>query len=575
MSPRAGEGDLPPDSQRPSTTAPLRRYVPARRDAALILSVERYGHLPPRGGAHQLAADWYEHFRRHRGLSRRRLIWLKDEAVDAKAVAEALGRVHWRIGEDATLWIIFIGHAAHGPAAPAGWLLGRDSTTPGEAGVPLAQLLARASHGIHRQLVAVIDGCLPVSSPSPEWVSGVPAILGPPLSPRLKRPPRAPSSGPVSLGQAMAEAVAEMMQDVDLRRREPTDSVLFTAGVGERCASPRPNIATLARILLDILRAPTDLDGDGALTVTEALHALRMAILDHQPLPRPILQVHGADIALASARSTRSERALVAPVATSHAAHPIATDNSPLLEYTPDHMILIDRGRFTQGCASRRDRGCEGDERPSRRITLDRFKIDPIEVTWSAYTRCVDAGACRPIDPALCEVWTGDAFVRGAPIPERFIRPDHPVFCVTWYDARDYCEWTGGRLPTESEWERVAKGADKPLRHPWGAQAPTCELARFYGCGDGPAPVGASPRGASPEGALDLAGNVAEWVADWYHPRAYRFIPSDNPAGPDRGRVRVVRGGSFYDPPEQLRSSYRYGLTPAFGYGFVGMRCAR
>ena len=179
------------------------------------------------------------------------------------------------------------------------------------------------------------------------------------------------------------------------------------------------------------------------------------------------------------------------------------------------------------------------------------------------------------MDPARCEVWTGHEFVRGAPIPERLRHPDLPVTCVPWHAAVTYCAWTGGRLPTEAEWERAARGSYDRRRYPWVDAPPRCDLARSSGCGDGPAPVGTHPAGQSPDGVYDLAGNVAEWVADWYHPRAHRQNPSENPAGPDRGRVRVVRGGSFYDPPSDLRASYRYGLTPAFGYGVVGFRCAR
>lgn len=566
------QSDSPPD---PTVGTIARRHLKiSRKDAVLILSVERYRELPERGDAHEIAAAWYHTLRHHRGIPRRRMVWLKDDAVDAAHVAEALSRVHWRIGEDATLWFIFIGHAAHGPASPAGWLFGATSTAEGGAGIPLAQLFARASHGMHQHLVAVVDGCMP--TPSATWTSGVPALVPPPLSPSLKRPPLSFSPGPVSLGQAMAEAIAHMMNGVDLRRREPTDSVLFTAGTGERCAAPRPGARPLASLLLDVLRAPIDSDGNGAFTVTDAIGAL-IGALAHQPLPRPTLQVHGADVLLSRTPidpSVRPSISIPAPPSTSPNA-PGSSEEAPLIAYTPDPQLLIDRGRFTQGCASRRDRECERDERPRRRITLDRFKIDPHEVTWADYDRCVEAGTCSPIDPARCEVWTGDEFIRGAPLPQRFTRPDHPVFCVTWNDARAYCEWTGGRLPTESEWERAARGADDHRRYPWGDSAPTCALARHSGCGDGPAPIGAHPRGASPEGLLDLAGNVAEWVADWYHPRAYHKNPSENPAGPDQGRVRVVRGGSFYDPPEQLRTSYRYGLTPSLGYGVVGFRCAR
>ncbi|WAS95310.1 formylglycine-generating enzyme family protein [Nannocystis punicea] len=172
-------------------------------------------------------------------------------------------------------------------------------------------------------------------------------------------------------------------------------------------------------------------------------------------------------------------------------------------------------------------------------------------------------------------MWTGEAFVRGAPLPAAFTGEDHPVVCATWAQAETFCAWQGKRLPTEAEWERAARGPEARHQYPWGDAAPTCKRAQTYECGQATAPVGRHPAGVSPEGVHDLAGNASEWVADWYHPKTYLWTPRHNPAGPDRGQVRVVRGGSFYDGPGYLRASYRYGLSPQWGYGTVGFRCAR
>ena len=163
----------------------------------------------------------------------------------------------------------------------------------------------------------------------------------------------------------------------------------------------------------------------------------------------------------------------------------------------------------------------------------------------------------------------------GAPFDRAMIDEELPVVCVSWPAAVDYCEWTGQRLPTEAQWERTARG-DTHSRYPWGEAAPTCDHARHDGCGEVTRRVDDASIGTSPTGARDMAGNVWEWVADWYDEEAYgRRRSRYDPKGPAHGEVRVLRGGSFYDSASSLRTSYRYGLSPQYGYSNVGFRCAR
>jgi formylglycine-generating enzyme required for sulfatase activity len=228
-------------------------------------------------------------------------------------------------------------------------------------------------------------------------------------------------------------------------------------------------------------------------------------------------------------------------------------------------MVEVPAGSFWMGCTPA-DGSCFSNESPYHEVTLDAFLIDVTEVTVSDYADCVSAGVCTaPGTVAACN-W-------GVPG-----REDHPVNCVDWYEAEAYCAWTGKRLPTEAEWEKVARGTDERI-YPWGNTSPDCTLAIMDDGGDGCGlnstwPVGSLPGGASPYGALDMAGNVWEWVSDWYGSSYYSSSPASNPTGPSSGSSRVCRGGSWYLPGASLRASNRAAEAPSFNDDFVGFRCA-
>ena len=241
----------------------------------------------------------------------------------------------------------------------------------------------------------------------------------------------------------------------------------------------------------------------------------------------------------------------------------------------PGELVRISSGTFGMGCRPGEATECEEDALPVHRVRLPGYHLGRYEVTWDEYAECVEAGGCSPIDLARCYVWVEDeGFVLGAPLDGRTVTALRPVVCATWGQARQLCEWHGHRLPSEAEWERAAR-ADDDRQFPWGDEPPTCEHANLHGCDVGPREVGSSPAGASPHGVHDLAGNVWEWTSDWYDEDAYRRVGQRRrPGGPQWGEVKVVRGGSFYEEAGDLRVSYRYGLSPDFGYGTVGMRCA-
>ncbi len=180
---------------------------------------------------------------------------------------------------------------------------------------------------------------------------------------------------------------------------------------------------------------------------------------------------------------------------------------------------------------------------------------------------CVD-----PFEIGICQVTNGEyaAFAKAAghPFPRTpFVDPEQPVVAVSWFDAMAYCEWVGGRLPTEAEWECAARGGVEGMRYPWGNELPPHDDL------DGPRPVG---RGApNAYGMYDVCENVHEWCCDWYAADFYRSSPERNPSGPETGIRRASRGGSWRHQIKVSRCAARSSLPPEFQYGDYGFRIAR
>ena len=213
-------------------------------------------------------------------------------------------------------------------------------------------------------------------------------------------------------------------------------------------------------------------------------------------------------------------------------------------------------------------------EHPQHTVYVSEFWIDKTEVTNAKYRKCVEAGTCRA--PTTCD-W-------GEPTYSDSSKTDHPVVCVSWHDAKTYCEWTGKRLPTEAEWAKAARGTDG-RKYPWGnsfdgSKVNFCDVncesdLKDRSADDGyqrTAPVGSYPEGASPYGALDMAGNVEEWCQDWYDEDYYASSPQRDPQGPSSGLHRVVRGGSWvHNSGGYVRAAWR--LRAGVRISFIGFRC--
>ncbi len=215
------------------------------------------------------------------------------------------------------------------------------------------------------------------------------------------------------------------------------------------------------------------------------------------------------------------------------------------------------------------------DEQPAHRVRLDAFWLDQTEVTNQQYRACVSAGEC---DPPGQDAWSNR--------PNYYADPaysPHPVVNVDWQMAAGYCAWADARLPTEAEWEYAARGPEARV-FPWGDDFDpsrlnycdaSCPLLADESHVDGypdTAPVGSFPSGASWIGALDMAGNVREWVDGWYG--VYPSADTMNPKGPSTGDLRITRGGAWYDTPEDTRSTNRGSELPDYFRHNLGFRCA-
>ena len=243
-------------------------------------------------------------------------------------------------------------------------------------------------------------------------------------------------------------------------------------------------------------------------------------------------------------------------------APPTTRDGAP--------MVKVPVGAFPMG-VPQGDRDGGRDEYPRHDVFVDTFLIDTFEVTNGRYLEFVKATGHRVPQHSknpTRNLWEGDAIADSL--------TDRPVINVDWFDAEAYCTWANKRLPTEAEWEKAAKGtADR--RFPWGDIEPTMKHLNFNQRWIGEKtlmPVGSYEAGKSPFGVYDMAGNVWEWINDWYDAKYYEKSPTKNPKGPETGTKKVIRGAGWQNETPTVRIFTRVNSDPTIRNESTGFRCA-
>jgi formylglycine-generating enzyme required for sulfatase activity len=231
----------------------------------------------------------------------------------------------------------------------------------------------------------------------------------------------------------------------------------------------------------------------------------------------------------------------------------------PAMAAAPVDMAEVPAGEFMMGSQTG-----DSDEQPAHKVYVDAFSMDMYEVTVGQYSAFLQTTGVN--SPSDWKAMNQPAYQK------------RPVANVDWADAAAYCKWAGKRLPTEAEWEKAARGTDGRL-YSWGNDPPTQRHANYGKTKSNNhgvlAPVGTLEDGKSPYGIYDMAGNVWEWVSDWYAGDYYMNSPSHNPTGPASGESKVLRGGAWDSDPQHLRSTLRYFHRSGHQHKNYGFRCAK
>ena len=328
-------------------------------------------------------------------------------------------------------------------------------------------------------------------------------------------------------------------------------------------------------VLADSTATPTP----GA-TATEVLPVIRRVTATASPAPPATDPAEPTTSPTASATATSTPTPSITPTSTPPSRFVREIDQMP--------MVMIPAGRFAMGSTAD-DPQARPNELPEHDVALDRFYLDQYEVSVAQYAAflnemtdyrqtCYGYMCALPRNQAgtfsfLMEMERNPGVTAYEAVEGH---ADYPINYVSWYGAQAYCQYVGGRLPTEAEWEYAARGNDGRI-YPWGDEPPDQTRAIYNTRFAMVQPVNALSKGASPFNVYGLAGSMWEWVSDWYDGDYYLESPVENPPGPEEGFLRVTRGGAWPENirGDRIRAAYRNPLEPTYLASSVGFRCVR
>ena len=341
---------------------------------------------------------------------------------------------------------------------------------------------------------------------------------------------------------------AEYLQTLRVAGADDT----LIAGLREASTRARADLLVItspdAEVLLDKeSRGHANSQGELATKAKLGVHTLKVSLAGKKDFVQ--------SITLAGQQTTRVEARLedIGPTTGHVRENP---DRFLKRENSKDGLkpVWIPPGTFVMGC-SPGDSECGAEENPAHQVTITKgFWIGKTPVTVGAYKRFAGStGRQMPGAPNFNIGWVDE---------------NMPIVNVSWDDARAYCGWRGGRLPTEAEWEYAARGGSTEARY-----GNLDEIA-WYNQNSGNQTHDVAQNRPNGFGLYDMLGNVWEWVSDWYNEKYYRSSPSQDPSGPARGQIRVLRGGSWFNNPRYVRVSIRYTSDPTLRNYVFGFRCS-
>jgi formylglycine-generating enzyme required for sulfatase activity len=518
---------------------------------ALIIGIDNYHSALPLQTAVRDAMEVRDDLSQRFRVRRERLIELFNEQATRQNIANALFRLRDEATPDDIVLIYFAGHAQYDMDGRLQWWLPVEGTpqapetllTDAAIQQELRGRKAKEVHLFHVMAGVAQELHLAQSNLQPEHE----ALEQTHRQAEEHAQPEAASRQEEEASRLAAEEARRAAEEQ--ARREPEEAARREAEKRAHLDAEQLAREQEERANLDVERRKLEAERQRLEEARTKLEAERQALQEAQRLARELEQAK----ARAEQRSQPIEEARVRPF-TPPSPPPagrelIGKDGAP--------MVLVPAGEFTMGG--------ESIDNPRHPVYLDAFYMDKYEVTTSRYARFLQATRRQ-----LPFKWSEVGLVSHG---------DRPVIGVIWEDANAYCRWVGKRLPTEAEWEKAARGTDG-REYPWGNEAPTPRHANFNKCcewkGYGVlAIVGSLEAGRSPYGIYDLAGNVSEWVADWYDMTSYKYELDRNPKGPANGEEKVVRGGSWYDPGSLQRSALRSRNYPSAPSTDRGFRCAK